>query len=177
MVDEIASGYAEGLVAVARAEGVADRVGAELAQFAAAVASHAELRDSLTDPAVDTTAKISAAEDALKAAHPQTVAAVTYLLAAGRARLLEDIAAEVLRLSAAGRGAAVAQVRTAKPLSDAQRRRLADALERIAGQPVEITVVEDPSLIGGLRVQLGDTVIDGSVAKRLDDLKAQLTSA
>jgi F-type H+-transporting ATPase subunit delta len=65
-------------------------------------------------------------------------------------------------------------VRSAVPLTDDQRDRLAKALEDATGKRVEIKVVVDPSVLGGIVAQVGDTVIDGSVRRRLDQLKNAL---
>jgi F-type H+-transporting ATPase subunit delta len=66
----------------------------------------------------------------------------------------------------------VAEVRSAIDLSEDQRRRLADALGAATGKQVEVRVIVDPSVIGGIVAQVGDTVIDGSVRSRLDQLKS-----
>ncbi|HUG86549.1 MAG TPA: ATP synthase F1 subunit delta [Euzebya sp.] len=177
MADELAVSYGRAIVAIARAEGVADRVADELFQFAQAVDGNPALRDKLTDPSVALEARSGAVTDLLQRAHPATGAAVQMLLAADRIRHLGDIAAAAVRESAEARGASVAQVRSAKPLAQAQRDALGRALADRAGRPVELKVVVDPDLLGGLVVQLGDTVIDGSSARRLTEIKAALASA
>jgi F-type H+-transporting ATPase subunit delta len=68
----------------------------------------------------------------------------------------------------------VAEVRSAVPLDADQRARLAEALQRATGKAVELKVVVDPTVMGGLVAQVGDTVIDGTVRHRLDQLKALL---
>jgi F-type H+-transporting ATPase subunit delta len=65
----------------------------------------------------------------------------------------------------------VAEVRSAIDLNDDQRKRLAEALGQATGKQVEVKVVVDPSVLGGIVAQVGDTVIDGSVRGRLDQLK------
>ena len=62
-------------------------------------------------------------------------------------------------------------------MGDAQRASLQQALAARAGRPVELKVVIDPELLGGIVVQLGDTVIDGSMSHRLTELKSVLASA
>jgi F-type H+-transporting ATPase subunit delta len=68
----------------------------------------------------------------------------------------------------------VAEVRSALPLDDGQVERLAVALGRATGKTVEVKVVVDPSVMGGLVARIGDTVIDGTVRHRLNQLKEQL---
>jgi F-type H+-transporting ATPase subunit delta len=65
----------------------------------------------------------------------------------------------------------LAEVRSAVPLSDAQQARLAAALEKQLGYPVQVRVVVDPTVVGGVITQIGDTVIDGSIRTRLAQLR------
>ena len=65
-------------------------------------------------------------------------------------------------------------VRFARPLGDADRDRLAAALARSYGRDVHLNVIVDPEVIGGIRVEIGDDVIDGTVASRLDDAGRRL---
>ena len=68
----------------------------------------------------------------------------------------------------------MAEVRSAIPLTDDQKSRLADALGKATGKLVEVKVIIDPSIQGGIVAQVGDTVIDGSVRHRLEQLKQSL---
>jgi F-type H+-transporting ATPase subunit delta len=68
----------------------------------------------------------------------------------------------------------VATVRVARPLSDADRRRLTEALSRTYGREIHLNVVVDPEVIGGIRVEIGDDVIDGTVSSRLDEARRRL---
>jgi F-type H+-transporting ATPase subunit delta len=69
----------------------------------------------------------------------------------------------------------VAEVRSAVALSEDQQRRLGDALAKAVGTPVNIRVIVDPSVVGGLVATVGDTVIDGTVRTNLDRVKARLS--
>jgi F-type H+-transporting ATPase subunit delta len=68
----------------------------------------------------------------------------------------------------------VAEVRSAVPLDEDQRTRLAAALGRATGRAVDVKVVIDPEVLGGVVAQVGDTVIDGSVRARLDELRERI---
>ena len=76
-----------------------------------------------------------------------------------------------MKLSAAEGNREVAEVRSAVDLTDDQKQRLAAALEAKTGKKVELKVIIDPTVLGGLVAQVGDTVIDGSVKTRLQQLK------
>jgi F-type H+-transporting ATPase subunit delta len=78
------------------------------------------------------------------------------------------------KLAAAWRERLVATVRTAIPLDEADRERLARTLSRQYGHDIHLNVLLDPEVIGGLRVELGDEVIDGTIAGRLDDARRRL---
>ncbi len=68
----------------------------------------------------------------------------------------------------------MATVHVAHPLSDADSRRLSEALSRQYSRPIHLNVLVDPTVIGGIRVEIGDEVIDGTVESRLDDARRKL---
>jgi F-type H+-transporting ATPase subunit delta len=100
---------------------------------------------------------------------------VSFVVQSGRARMLPEIADEVSRLTANARQRVVADVRTAVPLDDDAKQRLAEALSRSSGSQVEVRTTVDPGVMGGVVVTMGDTVIDGSVARRLSELRSRLS--
>lgn len=178
MADDVTASYAAALLEVAQAEGVAERVEDELFRAARTIESDRDLRSRITDPNVPLGTKIEVVDELFGGrAHPQTVAALVWIMAAGHSRAIHDIADELARRGAASRSATLAEVRSAVPLEDAQQQRLATALSRNFGREVELKVVVDPDVVGGLVVRMGDTVIDGSVAKRLETVRTRLTGA
>jgi F-type H+-transporting ATPase subunit delta len=169
------AGYAWAIYEVARTEGVLDLVEDELFRFARTVEGAPELRDRLADPGVAVEQKVGIIVDLLaNRALAQTIAAVLLVVQGGRARLLGEIADAVVRLAAASRSRAVAVARSAVPLDVGQTDRLRAAIAAATGKDIELKVVVDPDLLGGVVVRVGDTVIDGSVARRLNDLRARL---
>ncbi len=96
------------------------------------------------------------------------------MLAAGRADDLGDVATEVSRAVAAAQDRELAEVTVAKPLDDDRREALRRALEQATGKELELQVVVDESVVGGVRAVVGDTVFDGSVARRLDQIRARI---
>ena len=176
--DETVAGYAQALLAIAQAEGALDRVQDELYAFAKAVEGNRELRESLTDAALPAENKRAVVEELLgERAHPLTATLAAFLVEAGQARRLGPIAEELAREAAARSEKRLAEVRTAVALTDQQRRKLEDALSKAAGQPVELKVVVDPTVVGGVVARLGDEVFDGSVASRLTDARQHLTGS
>ena len=85
------------------------------------------------------------------------------------------IADELIRQAAESRGQAVAEVRSAVTLNDDQRGRLKSALSSATGMNIDIVVVVDPDILGGVVAQVGDTVFDGSVRTRLEKMKERLS--
>ncbi len=166
--------YAEALLAVVRAEGDSG-VDDEIFRFALAVEANEELRNTLADPYVPAATRQQVVEDILKGkASPVTSAAVSLVVGAGRAGDLPAIARALIERRAAATGREVAEVRSAVALSDDQKTRLAESLKASTGKDVDVKVIVDPSVLGGIVTTIGDTVIDGSVRSRLAQVKSHL---
>lgn len=173
--DDRTLAYADALFGVARAEGTLGDVEEELFRFSLALEGSDELRGALTDAHVPAARRQQIIEDLLgNDALPVTVALVSMVVGAGRARDLPAIVRQLVERSAAEANKAVAEVRSAIPLDADQRDRLAQALNHATGKQVEVKVIVDPSVLGGIVAQVGDTVIDGSVRSRLEQLKHAL---
>jgi len=104
---------------------------------------------------------------------PATVTLAKQALA-GTYRTVTAALATYREVTAEVRGEAVATVRVARALSDADQKRLAEVLGRQYATTVHLNVVVDPDVIGGVRVEIGDEVIDGTIASRLDDARRRL---
>ena len=102
---------------------------------------------------------------------PRPTSLVSFVVGSGRGRDLPAIIAKLVERAAAEKDRAVAEVRSAIPLTDDQQHRLAAALANATGKQVEVKVVVDPSVLGGVVATVGDTVIDGSVRTRLDQIR------
>lgn len=169
-----AAGYAAALFAVAKAEGALETVEDELFRISRTVAGDDRLRSALADPAVPVDARTQLVEDLLRGAHQLTRSMVAFVTSAGRIKDLPAIVDEVLDLAAAERQREVAEVTSAIPLDDAQRQRLAEALSKATGKQIEVRVLIDPYVLGGIRARIGDRVIDGTVRTRLRQLRDTL---
>jgi F-type H+-transporting ATPase subunit delta len=174
-VDDRVDGWVVGLFEIARAEDQLEAVEDDLFRFARALEGSDELRSVLTDEAVPAPRRLGVVTDLLgNRSSRLSVALVSGIVAAGRARELPAIADGLVRRAAESRQRVVAEVRSAVPLDEDQRRRLAEALGRSTGKAVEVKVVIDPDVLGGVVAQVGDTVIDGSVRARLDELRERI---
>ena len=96
------------------------------------------------------------------------------VVGSGRARDLPAIVDKLVERAAPAKNLEVAEVRTAVPLTDDQEDRLNAAVANATGKQVNLKVVVDPSVLGGLVATVGDTVIDGTVRTRIDQLKTRL---
>jgi F-type H+-transporting ATPase subunit delta len=172
MADDRTLAYAEALFRVAGAEGTLGEVEDELFRFSQTLQGSDELRDALTDPAIPVARRQQIVEDLLGGkASPTTTALISLVVGTGRTKQLPGIIRELVEMSAAEANKAVAEVRSAVPLTDDQTERLAKALGEATGRQVTVKVVVDPSVLGGVVTQVGDTVIDGSVRTRLERLR------
>lgn len=167
--------YANALLEVARAEGSLERVEAELFQVARAIEASDELRGRLTDQMIPVELRQGIVEELLEGrSTPVTKALVSFVVGAGRGRDLPAIIDRLVQRTAEERSQEVAEVRSAIPLDEDQINRLAAALGQRTGKNVSVRVIVDPSILGGIVAQVGDTVIDGSIRRRLDQLKEGL---
>lgn len=164
--------YATAMLAVAAAENNVDDVADELFRFARALDGNDELRSALTDQRIEASRRQQIVEDLLGGRASATmVGLVSMVVAAGRGGDLAKIADRVVELSASRGGRQVALVRTAVPLTDDQHTRLVAALTSAHGTNLDVKVQVDPSVVGGIVTQIGDTVMDGTVRTRLAQLR------
>jgi F-type H+-transporting ATPase subunit delta len=157
---------------VASAEGNLEVVEEELFRVGQALDANDNLRGVLGDAAIPAARRQQVVEDLLgDKASAVTMGLVSLVVGAGRGADLPAIVRALVERSAASRNKAVAEVRSAVPLSPDQTARLIAAIKSATGKDVEIKVVIDPSVLGGLITQIGDTVIDGSVRHRLNQVR------
>ncbi|MEI7593461.1 MAG: ATP synthase F1 subunit delta [Actinomycetes bacterium] len=166
------TGYAEALLSVATNEPNAAEVADELFRLARVIEGSDELSDALTDQNLPAARRQQIVEDLLAGkASTVTIALVSMVVGVGHARDLPAIIDRFVELIARRGDRSVAEVRSAIELTDDQLARLTDALSRAVGGAVEVKVIIDPTVLGGVITQIGDTVIDGSVRHRLSQLR------
>ena len=175
MSDAVIDGYARALFEVARAEGTLDEVEDELFRFARSFESSDALRSALTDELVPAAKRQAIVEDLLGGkATSTTTQLVSMVVGSGRGRDLPAIINRLVARAANSKNLEVAEVRSAVALTDDQQARLKAALANATGKQVDLKVIVDPSVMGGIVATVGDSVIDGSVRTRVEQLKSRL---
>ena len=172
MSDEKIQSYAQAILAVASAESNSAQIEDEIYRFSQVLQSSEELKSTLSDASIPSTRRQQIVEDLLDGQVTQTtVALVSMIVAAGMGGEIKAIADKVVGLGAESRDKAVAEVYSVVDLSSDQQQRLAAALKSATGKDVEMKVIIDESVMGGLLVQIEDEVIDGTVRTRLKQLR------
>ncbi|MFB7912886.1 F0F1 ATP synthase subunit delta [Streptomyces sp. NPDC056061] len=159
----------------AQRDGDLDDVEDELFRFGRIVASDKELRAALTDRSASAVAKGQLLHSLLGGrVRPATERVVVRLVTQPRGRSLEAGLESLSKLAAERRERMVAVVTSAVPLSDRQKQRLGAALAKIYGRPMHLNLDVDPEVLGGIAVQVGDEVINGTVAERLAEVSRRM---
>lgn len=172
---DLIRGYATALFQVAGSEDALAVVSDELFRFGKAVEQNYDLRQALSDIQVPAERKLAMIEDLLgDRVSPHTRNIVDFVIRQGRGGDLPGIVESLTELAAAERDRVLGEVRSAVALTPEQRERLQEALSRATGRSVEVKVVVDPSVIGGIYAKVGDQVIDGTVRHRLDELAERI---
>jgi len=167
---------AESLLAAAESSGRLETLEDDLFRFARLVAAEPALRAALTDRALPIDRKGALIHELLGGkASPEAETLITRVITRPRGRSLEAGLASIADLAAARRQRTVATVTAAVPMSAAQRSRLAASLAATLGHEVHLNVLVEPEVIGGLRVSIGDEVIDGTLATRLAEAQRRIT--
>ena len=173
-VDRIEA-YARALIEVARAEGLLVDVEDDLFRFARVFEGSDDLRQALTDPSTPPARRAAVVEELMGAKALQLSAALASLVvAAGRASDHPAVVDRFVALAAEERSRELAEVRSAVELTDEQVSRLAEALSQATGKQVEVKVIVDDRVMGGIVATIGDVVIDGTVRHRIEQLKERL---
>lgn len=159
----------------AEKDGHLGEVEEEVFRFGRSIDANADLQMALTNPATPAAAKAGIVTTLLKGkALDETTKIIGHGVETLRGRRVQDVVADLSKLAAERRGQAIAEVRSAIELSEAQRTRLAAALGKIHGREVELNVVVDPAVVGGLQVLIGDELIDGTAISKLEQARRRI---
>lgn len=174
-MSDVSKEYGEALYELARTEGLEDLLLEETRTAAAVFQENSAYLSLLSSPDLTKAERTTAVAQAFAGAHRYLVNFLSLMVERGYSRDLPDCFAEYLRLYREDHGIAVAKIVSARPLSDGEKTKLIAALERRYGVKVEPEYKVDPSLIGGMKVEISGTLLDGSVRRRLDGVKADLS--
>lgn len=163
------------VVAGAERSGRADQVEDELFRFERIVAGNPGLREAVTDRRAPATSKAQVVETLLHdKVSPETLRLARQAVTSPRGRRFDRVMETYLAIASTRREQLAATVVAAVALDETQRHRLAAALTSHYGKTVHLNVVLDKSVIGGIRVQVGDDVVDGTVLRRLEGARRSL---
>jgi F-type H+-transporting ATPase subunit delta len=167
--DTVESLAVETVLASAEAGGRGDQVEDELFRFERIVAGNPALRDALVNRNVDPQGKAELVGRLLQGkVTAETARLARQSVLAPRGRKFDRTLELYLALAAKRREQLTAVVIAAVPLDETQRHRLAAALQGIYGKPVQLQLVIDEKVVGGIRVQIGDEVVDGTILRKLE---------
>ena len=174
-MSDVAKEYGEALYELAKMEGLEDQLLEETRTAAAVFQENPVYLSLLSSPDLSKAERTIAVAHAFAGAHRYLVNFLSLMVERGYSRDLPDCFAEYLRLYREDHGIAVAKIVSARPLTDDEKTKLIAALERRYGVKVEPEYKVDPALLGGMKVEISGTLLDGSVRRRLDGVKADLS--
>lgn len=158
----------------ADAAGTGDALENELFEAGRIIHGDAELRGVVTDRKIPAEAKASLLKDVFGGKVSEITLALLTQATVGRAGSFEKVLDSFARQIAARENRLVAVARVAYELSDAERERLAAALSAKYGQPIQLNLIVDPSIVGGISVSVGDEVVDATMSTRLEAARRRI---
>ena len=166
-----------GILSAAESEGAIEDVEDELFRFARLIDAQPELRSALTDPVLPADVKMRVLRDLLEGrARPATLRLAGLVIGSEVGRDPARALLELAEMAAARRDRVVVEARTAVPLDVQRRARLAEVLARTLGRRIDLEVVVDPSVVGGVVARVGDELIDGTVKRKLELALEEMTA-
>lgn len=175
---EITGAYARALFDLANAADAVDAADAGLRTIVETVRASVELRDTLADTAIPAEKKRGVMRDLFAGVDsPEAVAIASTMVERGLVASLGDMLAAFGKIAEAERGIVVAEVTTAVPMADDTRASLIKKLSASLGRPVSLREKVDASIVGGIRINVGGRVLDGSLSAQLDAMRAALATS
>ena len=170
--------YATALADIVLEQGASEPAKNQLADFGAAYAESAELRNFLTTPAATREAKHGVIERLVaRLGASRIIRNFLFVIVDNqRIHLLPEIVASFEQVLRQRQGVAEATVASPVELNDGQKTALVRTLERLTGKKIQAKYLLEPGLLGGAVVRIGDTIYNGSVSNQLDQLRARLTA-
>jgi F-type H+-transporting ATPase subunit delta len=168
--------YARAVFDLAQEEGQVEEWGGRLANVRE-VMSDPEVAAVLTNPTIPTEQRMELVSAAPHVFDEAATNLARLLIESNRVRDIEAVEQEFQRLADEAAGRVRATVTTAIELTPHDRDRVADGLSKRLGKEIRLTVAVDPSILGGLKLQYGDRLVDASVATRLQQLRRRLAAS
>ena len=173
--DPINSGYARALLEMAQAEGVVSRVEEEMFRLRELLKKNPDLLEFLKDPNIQREGKRKALSDLFQGrVHPLVLNLLITLSDQDRAGRVLNIIEEFSAQAADATEKVSGEVTTAITLDEATLGRLATELSRITGKSVQLFQKVDPAILGGAIIKVGEQIIDGSLQRKLNQIKERL---
>jgi F-type H+-transporting ATPase subunit delta len=161
-------------IAYADSQGKLDEVEDELFRLDRVISAERALSDKLSDRNIPVTARQELIHGLLQGKADSVTVRLAERAVDGRGRHFATSMRAYQVAAAARRNASIATVRVAVDLTEGERQRLAEALGRQYGRQIQLNVIVDPKVVGGVRVDIGDEVIDGTIAARLDEAQRRI---
>jgi F-type H+-transporting ATPase subunit delta len=170
--------YANAMADIALAQGAAEPAAKQLHDFGTAFAESAELRTFLASPAVNIEEKHVVLEKIVaRLGASKIIRNFLFVLADHRrTNLIPEVIPAFREVVRQRQGVAEAVVSSAIELSAAQKKEMAATLTHLTGKKIEAKFALDPALLGGAVVRIGDTIYDGSLRSRLNEMRARLAA-
>ncbi len=173
--ETVARRYADAAFEIGKADGTLETWERDLATLQASLRD-GELRNLLEHPAVPFVEKEKVLRRVVSGVSREPLSLALLMIRRGRPGAIDTMVERFAELVRRERGISLAEVRTARPLDDAQRTAIAERLRTLTGDRIEMKEVVDDALIGGVAVRIGDRLYDASVRSRLERLRARLTA-
>lgn len=170
----IARRYATAAFALALAAKKAPQLIEEMNVLAAAIHAQQALSAALSNPILSHAQKAEILKAVLKKADALTARTVDVIARGGRADLIPTIAKQLDAMLAAELGEVEATITSARALSAASQKKLVDSLAKATGKTVQLKLQNDPTVLGGVRIELGSLRLDATLAGALSTMRAQL---
>jgi F-type H+-transporting ATPase subunit delta len=168
--------YAKAVFELAEREGQVDEWGRRVAAIRQLL-SDPEIASVLTNPTIPTEQRFALISDAPHVLDPEATNLAKLLIESNRVRDVTEVEVEFQRLTDEAAGRVRATVTTAVELTPKDRDRVADELSKRLGKEIRMHLVVDPRILGGLKLQYGDRLVDASVSTRLQQLRRRLAAS
>lgn len=169
--------YARALFDLALASKAVDKVGADLSAIAEVISANPTLSDALEDVSLPAEKKAAILTELFEGNAPEALGFALITIERAGTSAIGALVSAYDAIATAERNIVVAEVTTASELSEALRATIQEKLSANVGSPVVLRERVDATLLGGIRINIEGRVLDGSLAKQLDSVKATLTSS